>query len=127
MKRISLILLLLMTACIAEIAVAQSDTPIPPPQAKFYETLGKSYDEAIWRIMRGFIDELSIVPGARGHIISYGSKRQIDFFQRIVRARMKQVKFDTSRIKLIKGGKKLAPEHQFWIVPLGATVVRVRK
>lgn len=101
-------------------AVGQTTEAATPPQARLYETLGKSYDEAIWRILRGFYDELSIDPGADGRIISYGSSSQIGFFQRIVRARIKTAKFDASRIRLINGGKQPKTEHQFWIIPAGA-------
>lgn len=102
-------------------AAAQTDDAPSPPQPKLHYTLGKSYDEAIWRILDYLIDELNTDPSADGRIISYGTPSQIAFFQRIVRKRLKTVKFDASRVALIKGGPKPQTEHQFWIVPAGAT------
>lgn len=99
-------------------AQIQSD---PVPRARLYETLGKTYDEVVWRIMHGYFVDLSNDPSAEGRSISYGTPRQIAFFERIFRARMKIVKFDPSRITILSGGKRTKPEHQFWIVPAGAS------
>jgi len=101
-------------------AVAQTIDGSNGPKPRLFETLGKTYDEAIWRILRAFYDELSIDPAANGRIISYGSSSQIRFFQRIVRSRIKNAKYDASRIKIVNGGKKPKTEHQFWIIPAGA-------
>lgn len=100
--------------------VAQTTDVSNLPQPRLFETLGKTYDDAIWRILRAFYDELSIDPSTDGRIISYGSPSQIRFFQRIVRARINNAKFDGSRIKIVNGGKKTKTEHQFWIIPAGA-------
>lgn len=68
----------------------------------------------------GFFVELMSDPTAQGHIITYGSNREIAGRERLIRNQISFRRFDSQRITFVTGGFSKEIKTELWIVAKGA-------
>lgn len=107
------------------ILVLMSSTAFPQtrdnkPQASNVDEFGRVANGDLKARLDGFFVELINNPTAQGHIITYGSNREVTSRERLIKNQIYFRRFDSQRITFVKGGFSKEIKTEFWVVPAGA-------
>lgn len=115
-----LFLILILSSSFAFAQTEDKTTVESPPEAIKLEEFGKATNGYVKMLFDSFMVKLHADPSARGHIINYGTDKQIMMREKQIRNAIAFRKIDRSRITIVRGGNTGGLKTQFWIVPAGA-------
>ena len=113
MFRVLLLILIVMSS----IAFAQTDEK---PQATKYDEFETATNGYVKSRMDAYYIELNNSPTTQGYIFKFGTDKVIAVRERQIRNSIAFLKFDTSRLTLVRGGFRGIVQTQLWLVPPGA-------
>lgn len=94
----------------------------PNPEASLIDEFGNIPNDDVKARLDSYFARLQNDPTATGIVINYGTPRQVQTRERLIRSYITFRSFDASRITFVNGGDRgNGIETRLWLVPAGAT------
>lgn len=104
-------------------AASETASPICPPKARLFDEYGSLPNGELKARTQNLYVELGNISGAQGYIITYGTDREMARSEKQLRAVIRSLNLDASRLTLLRGGANPRGKGvwtRVWIVPPGA-------
>ena len=115
-------------ACCPNIASETGSIAERKISARAQDEFGRLSNDDVRARMDGLFVALGNYPGAQGYIINYGTDREIERREKLMKDHIRLRRYDASRVTIIRGGANPRGESGdwsvIWIVPPGAELPR---